>query len=93
MGTISVGELRQNPTSALAAVEGGETYIVTRYRRPVARLVPIARPAPRGADLTRLGERFKARHPGAAGFTQAWLDQSRAEASAPDPWCLDACAG
>lgn len=39
--TITVAELRQNPTAALADVEAGETYIVTRHRRPVARLVPV----------------------------------------------------
>jgi prevent-host-death family protein len=40
MKTITVAELRQNPTAALADVEAGESYIVTRHRRPVARLVP-----------------------------------------------------
>lgn len=41
MKTITVAELRQNPTAALEAVEGGETYVVTRHRRPIARLVPV----------------------------------------------------
>ncbi len=40
MKTITVAELRQNPTAALKDVEGGETFVVTRHRRPVARLVP-----------------------------------------------------
>ncbi|GAA1072090.1 type II toxin-antitoxin system Phd/YefM family antitoxin [Tsukamurella spumae] len=40
MKTITVAELRQNPTAALAEVENGETYAVTRHRRVVARLVP-----------------------------------------------------
>lgn len=40
MKTISVGDLRQNPTAALDAVEHGETYSVTRHRREIARLVP-----------------------------------------------------
>ncbi|MET9327809.1 type II toxin-antitoxin system Phd/YefM family antitoxin [Tsukamurella sp. NPDC003166] len=40
MKTITVAELRQNPTAALADVENGETYEVTRHRRVVARLVP-----------------------------------------------------
>ncbi len=42
MKTISVGELRQNPTAALDAVEHGETFVVTRHRREIARLVPPA---------------------------------------------------
>ena len=41
MKTISVAELRQNPTDALADVEHGETYTVTRHRRPIAHLVPV----------------------------------------------------
>ncbi|MBS1908115.1 MAG: type II toxin-antitoxin system Phd/YefM family antitoxin [Actinobacteria bacterium] len=40
MRTITVAELRQNPTAALAAVESGESYDVTRHRRVIARLVP-----------------------------------------------------
>jgi prevent-host-death family protein len=41
MKTISVAELRQNPTHALDDVEAGESYLVTRHRRPIARLVPV----------------------------------------------------
>ena len=41
MKEISVAELRQNPTAALTEVESGETYVVTRHRRPIAKLVPI----------------------------------------------------
>lgn len=36
-----MAELRQNPTAALAEVEDGETYVVTRHRRPIAKLVPV----------------------------------------------------
>jgi len=43
MKTISVGELRQNPTRALDEVEHGETYVVTRHRREIGRLVPPRR--------------------------------------------------
>lgn len=45
MKTITVAELRQNPTAALAEVEAGETYVVTRHNREIARLVPpVAHP-------------------------------------------------
>ena len=40
MRTITVAQLRQNPTEAIAAVEAGESYVVTRHRRPVAQLIP-----------------------------------------------------
>ena len=32
--------MRQNPTTMLAEVEAGETYVVTRHRRQIARIVP-----------------------------------------------------
>lgn len=50
MKTISVGDLRQNPTSALDDVEHGETYSVTRHRREIARLVPPVRRTPTTAS-------------------------------------------
>ncbi|HIY65825.1 MAG TPA: type II toxin-antitoxin system Phd/YefM family antitoxin [Candidatus Agrococcus pullicola] len=40
MKSVSIGELRQNPTKALAEVEGGATYRITRHNREVGRLVP-----------------------------------------------------
>lgn len=40
MKTITVAELRQNPTEALTEVSQGETFVVTRHRREIARLVP-----------------------------------------------------
>lgn len=42
MKTITVGQLRQNPTRMLAEVEAGETYRVTRHDHEVARVVPLA---------------------------------------------------
>lgn len=41
MKEITVAELRQNPTAALNDVESGETYLVTKHRRPIARLAPV----------------------------------------------------
>lgn len=40
MKTITVGQLRQNPTTMLADVEAGATYRVTRHNREIARIVP-----------------------------------------------------
>ncbi|WP_291280248.1 type II toxin-antitoxin system Phd/YefM family antitoxin [Galactobacter sp.] len=41
METISVAQLRQNPTAALDAVQQGESFTVTKHQRPIARLVPV----------------------------------------------------
>ena len=32
--------MRQNPTAMLADVEAGETYVITRHDREIARVVP-----------------------------------------------------
>lgn len=42
MKTITVGQLRQNPTAMLAEVESGETYRITRHDQEIARIVPLA---------------------------------------------------
>ena len=39
--SISVTELRRNLSAILDGVEQGERFLVTRYRKPVAWLVPI----------------------------------------------------
>jgi len=62
MKSITVAELRQNPTSALDDVEAGESYVVTRHRRPIARLVPVeSEPVviapPRNREPSRLADR------------------------------------
>ncbi len=49
MRTISVRELRQNPTAMLDAVEGGEVYAVTRHNKVIARITPVRSP---GVELT-----------------------------------------
>lgn len=51
MKTISVGDLRQNPTAALSDVEHGETYSITRHRREIARLTPAPRRQPVTAEM------------------------------------------
>ena len=40
MKSITVGELRQNPTAMLADVESGATYRITRHNREIGRVVP-----------------------------------------------------
>ncbi|OKH81767.1 hypothetical protein EB75_14740 [Mycobacterium sp. ST-F2] len=62
MKSITVAELRQNPTAALEDVAAGETYVVTRHRHPVARLVPVDSESsgiipPRNPAAPRLAER------------------------------------
>ncbi|WP_336644338.1 type II toxin-antitoxin system Phd/YefM family antitoxin [Microbacterium sp. USHLN186] len=37
---LSLRELRQNPTAAINALEGGEATVITRRGKPIADLVP-----------------------------------------------------
>lgn len=39
--TISVGDLRRNPTSMLRAVRRGATYTVTDHGEPIASITPV----------------------------------------------------
>lgn len=79
--TISVGELRQNPTSALDDVLDGETVVVLRHNRPIADLVPH-RPQP-GVSGAEVMARVRA-----LTIDPAWLDDLREAREAPerDPW-------
>lgn len=58
MKTITVGQLRQNPTRMLADVENGETYRVTRHSREIARIVPRAHEFDLVAPKRRSGSRL-----------------------------------
>ncbi|MDY5129547.1 type II toxin-antitoxin system Phd/YefM family antitoxin [Actinotignum urinale] len=65
MNTISVAQMRQNPTRALNEVQAGETYIVTRHQVPIAQLIPI------NEDKNVAGlSIIPARHPGKYRLSQ-----------------------
>lgn len=42
--TISIGELRQNPTRMLREVKGGATYTITDRGEPVAEVAAVHQP-------------------------------------------------
>jgi antitoxin (DNA-binding transcriptional repressor) of toxin-antitoxin stability system len=43
MQTISLAELKQNPHAAIDGIERGDSYVITRYRKPVGLLTPLPR--------------------------------------------------
>ena len=57
--SVGIRDLRAELATHLGRVEAGETLIVTRERRPVARLTPPSEPPPATgyglADMARLG--------------------------------------
>jgi prevent-host-death family protein len=58
MSTVSAYEAKTHLPRLIKAVEGGETIVITRHGKPVARLVPIE-PGDRG-DVAAAIERLKA---------------------------------
>lgn len=85
MNSVSIAELRQNPTVVLDAVEHGETYVVTRYRKEIARLVPPVdrRPVPGGEVMAAL-RRTPLEDSSWAGELAA--DRAAFDAEWVDPW-------
>jgi antitoxin (DNA-binding transcriptional repressor) of toxin-antitoxin stability system len=53
MTTVSIAELRQNPAPALAEVERGKLLTITRYRKPIATITPLARSKVSGIDVMK----------------------------------------
>lgn len=80
--TISVGELRQNPTRMLREVKAGATYVITDHGEPVAEVAPRREqrwvPA---ADVDTLLRHLKA--------DDVWAQEvadARAAEGGDDPW-------
>jgi len=84
MKTISIAELRHDPGPALDAVATGDSYVITRYRRPVARLVPVEPTlAPSGREV------MEALH--SLTSVPGWAEELRVQRAeideqASDPW-------
>jgi antitoxin (DNA-binding transcriptional repressor) of toxin-antitoxin stability system len=84
--TISVGQLRQNPTAALDALERGEEFEITRHRKVIGRLVP--------AQPIRFvsGEEFMATLRATPLSDDSWSEELRQDRAAFDA-ALDRRAG
>ena len=78
MKTISVGQLRQNPTAALDALERGEEFEITRHRKVIGRLVP--------ANPIRFvtWERFKEILDATPLADDSWWEEIKADRAAED---------
>lgn len=79
--SITVGQLRQNPTRMLADVQDGERYVVTSHGHPIADVVPHVEspwlPVETVAPLLR------------RSGDEEWaleLEAQRAEQDLRDPW-------
>ncbi|MGU3435865.1 type II toxin-antitoxin system Phd/YefM family antitoxin [Actinomycetes bacterium M1A6_2h] len=82
MKSITVAQLRQNPTEAIDDLERGEEYIITRHRKEVGRLVPPRKRIPVTA------ERAAAVYLAAPldGSWSAEFEQDRADDVVENPW-------
>ncbi|HLS34249.1 MAG TPA: type II toxin-antitoxin system prevent-host-death family antitoxin [Brevibacterium sp.] len=80
--TISVGQLRQNPTRMLRDVRAGATYTITDHGESVAAVVP--RSEPRWVPSEEVGALLRT-----LGTDEDWareIDADRAAEDASDPW-------
>lgn len=80
--TISVGQLRQNPTAMIRAVRAGEQWILTDRGVPVADIVPH-RP-PQWVPAEEVAELL--RHLGPDPELLRQIEAQRAAEVAKDPW-------
>ncbi|MGC5617349.1 type II toxin-antitoxin system Phd/YefM family antitoxin [Georgenia sp. Z1491] len=80
--TISIGELRQNPTRMLREVKGGATYTITDHGEPVAEVAGHRRPRWVASEaIDSLLREF--------GADDAWAREiaiDRAAVDPADPW-------
>ncbi|RDV46025.1 hypothetical protein DOE76_04570 [Leifsonia sp. ku-ls] len=79
--TITVGQLRQNPTRMLDEVQDGETYVITSHGRAIADVVPHEGSAWVPADRVR----SLLAVPGDEALA-AELREQRANSDLRDPW-------
>lgn len=80
--TISVGELRQNPTRMLREVKAGATYVITDHGEPVAEVAP--RREPRWVSAVEIDALLRE-----LGADDTWareIAEARDDQAAGDPW-------
>lgn len=80
--TISVGELRQNPTRMLREVRAGATYTVTDHGEPIAEVA--ARRRPHWVPVDEFDSLLRE-----LGADEAWAREiatERAAIDVADPW-------
>lgn len=80
--TISIGELRQNPTQMLREVKAGATYTITDHGEPVAEVA--ARRQPRWVPSEEIDSLL--RELGADGAWAREIAADRAAVDIADPW-------
>lgn len=81
--SISIGQLRQNPTAMIREVKGGAVYTLTDRGQPVADIAPHRPAAWRsGSEAAAILDEL-----GPDRLSEAEAEQCRAEEAGPrDPW-------
>jgi prevent-host-death family protein len=78
MHTLTVKQVRQRLSQVVGEAERGGETIITRYGKPVARIVPIEQDRPTFPDLTKFRKSHKVK-PGEPTLTDTLLDMRREE--------------
>lgn len=59
MNTLTVKDIRQHLSEAISNAESGEETVITRYGRPIAKLVPIETEQRRFPDMSEFRKSIK----------------------------------
>lgn len=84
MRTVTIAELRQNPTPTFDAVERGETVVVTRYRKEIGRIVPPRRQQVSGSEVMEALRRTPL--PDASWAADLEAERAAVDTEWSDPW-------
>jgi prevent-host-death family protein len=78
MHALTVKQVRERLSQVVNNAEQGGETVITRYGKPVARIVPIEQERPEFPDLTEFRASIKIK-PGEATLTDTLLDMRREE--------------
>jgi prevent-host-death family protein len=79
MANLSIQELKQNLADILRRIEQGETFVITRHGKPVARLCPAQEPHVHVGKDCHLGGKLEplGLAPTAGGYLDVLFDDRR----------------
>jgi len=80
MHTLTVKQVRQRLSQVVGEAERGGETVITRYGKPVARIVPIEQDRPAFPDMAEFRKSLKIK-PGSPTLTDTLLDMRSEERS------------
>jgi len=78
MHALTVKQVRERLSQVIGEAERGGETVITRYGKPVARIVPVEQDRPAFPDMTEFRKSLKVK-PGSPTLTDTLLDMRREE--------------